>query len=105
MRFIETTSFTKRITTILADDDYRKLQDALALRPEAGPVISGSGGIRKVRWARPGSGKRGGIRVIYFWAPDEQVVYLLLVFPKNVQDDLTAEQLGLLRRAVREEFK
>jgi hypothetical protein len=105
MRFVETTLFTKQVTALLADDEYRRLQSALVLHPEAGPVIVGSGGIRKVRWARPGSGKRGGLRVIYYWAPDEMVLYMLLVYAKNVQDDLTAEQVAVLRRIVREEFK
>jgi putative transcriptional regulator len=74
MRFVETPIFT-RIITRLDDEEYRSLQIALMLRPEQGP-IRGAGGLRKVRWAMPGSGKRGGLRVIYYWAPRGQTFYI-----------------------------
>src|SRR5438128_884762 len=61
MRFVETPIFTKIITGLLDDDDYRRLQIALMLRPEQGPVIRATGGLRKVRWAKAGAGKRGGL--------------------------------------------
>ena len=77
MRFVETPIFTKLMTGLLDDDDYRKLQIALMLRPEQGPIIRGSGGLRKVRWAKPGAGKRGGLRVIYYWAPQEHAFFML----------------------------
>ena len=67
MRFIETPIFTRTIVTLLEDDGYRALQLSLCLRPELGPMIRGSGGLRKVRWRLGGRGKRGGIRVIYYW--------------------------------------
>ena len=104
MRFIETTVFTRQVTGLLGDDEYRALQNALALRPEVGRIIKGAGGIRKARWARRGSGKRGGLRAIYYWSPDEEAFFMLFMYPKSVQDDLTAEQLKILRQAVREEF-
>ena len=105
MRFVETPVFTKRVKELLSDEDYRALQVALILRPEQGPVIKGGGGLRKVRWARKGTGKRGGIRVIYYWHPDDQVFYMLFTYEKTAQADLTPQQLKILARLVREEFE
>jgi hypothetical protein len=75
------------------------------LRPEQGPVIRGGGGLRKVRWARPGGGKRGGLRIIYYWAPSERAFYMLYVYGKSEQGDLTPAQARALGQLVREEFK
>ena len=105
MRFVETPVFTAALRRHLDDERYRQLQIALMLRPEQGPVIRGSGGLRKVRWATPGGGKRGGLRVIYYWAQIERVMYMLFVYSKSEQGDLTAEQTRQLGRLVREEFK
>jgi len=104
MRFVETPIFTKIITR-LDDEEYRSLQIALMLRPEQGTIIRGASGLRKVRWARPGSGKRGGLRVIYYWAPRVQAFYMLYAYSKNEQGDLTPAQARLLGQLVREEFK
>ena len=90
---------------LLQDDEYRTLQVALLLRPEQGPLIKGGGGLRKIRWAPRGTGKRGGVRVIYYWRPGEQVFYMLFAYRKTAQDDLTLDQLRVLARIVREEFK
>lgn len=105
MRFVETPIFTKVITRVIGDDEYRSLQIALMLRPEQGPVIRGTGGLRKVRWARPGAGKRGGLRVIYYWAPVERAFYMLYAYSKNEQGDVTPAQARRLGQLVREEFK
>ncbi|SRR5712692_9176193 len=105
MRFVETPIFTKAITRLLDDDEYRGLQIALMLRPQQGPVIRGAGGLRKVRWARLGAGKRGGLRVIDHWAPAESVFYMLYVYSKNEQGDLMPGQARTLGQFVREEFK
>ena len=105
MRFVETPVFTAAIRRHLEDEHYRALQLALLLRPEQGPVIPGSGGLRKIRWATPGQGKRGGLRVIYYWAPEEHVCYLLYAYTKNEQGDLTPAQVRVLAKLVREEFK
>ncbi len=105
MRFVETPVFTAAIQRYLDDEQYRQLQIALMLRPEQGPVIQGSGGLRKVRWAVAGSGKRGGLRVIYFWAPADQAFYMLYAYTKSAQGDLTPAQTRQLGRVVREEFK
>ena len=105
MRFVETPVFTKRLKELLPDEDYRTLQIALLLRPEQGPLIKGGAGLRKVRWAPRGVGKRGGVRVIYFWRPSDQAFYMLFAYAKTGQEDLTPEQLRVLARVVREELK
>jgi|SRR5450756_1727784 mRNA-degrading endonuclease RelE of RelBE toxin-antitoxin system len=105
MRFVETPVFTTAIRRHLDDEQYRQLQIALMLRPEQGPVIQGSGGLRKVRWATTGAGKRGGLRVIYYWAPRNQAFYMVYAYTKSEQGDLTPAQTRQLSRVVREEFK
>src|SRR5213594_2601545 len=90
MRFVETPLFTEDVVDLMPDDDYRTLQLALLLRPEAGNLIPRSGGLRKVRWSVPGRGKRGGVRVVYYWAKAEHVIYMLLVYLKNRQEDADA---------------
>ena len=105
MLFIETPIFTREIRVLLSDDDYRALQSALLLRPEAGAVIPGSGGLRKVRWGFTGTGKRGGARVIYYWHRAEESIYMLLIYRKSRQEDLTQEQFRVLRKLVKENLK
>jgi hypothetical protein len=105
VRFVETPIFTRVITRLLDDDEYRSLQIALMLRPEQGPIVRGAGGLRKVRWAKAGAGKRGGLRVIYYWAPKETAIYMLYAYAKNEQGDLTPAQARALGQLVREEFK
>lgn len=74
MLFIETSTFTKQLPRHLDDDSYAALQAFLSVHPDAGNVIRGSGGIRKIRWAMRGGGKRGGSRVIYYWvAKDDHI--------------------------------
>ena len=105
MRFIETYVFTSSLRRHLDDEQYRALQLALALRPEQGALIPGGGGLRKLRWGAEGRGKRGGVRTIYYWAVDDDLCYMLFMYAKNEQGDLTATQLRALARVVREEFK
>ncbi|MGH2373662.1 MAG: hypothetical protein ACRDIC_09345 [bacterium] len=77
----------------------------LASRPTAGSLIKGSGGLRKIRWAIEGRGKRGGVRVIYYWAATYRRLLMLLIYSKSEHDDLRPEQLrALLRKTVAEEF-
>jgi hypothetical protein len=101
MVFIETSIFTKKIQRLLPDESYRMLQSVLMLRPDAGRLIQGSGGLRKIRWNLPGSGKRGVLRVIYFWSPPD-TIFMLFSYRKTDQEDLTSEQLKLLRKMVKE---
>ena len=105
MVFFETSVFTRLVMQLLPDGEYRKLQAALMLRPDLGPVIPSSGGLRKARWKLPGRGKRGGVRVIYYWFVSDDQVYMLMIYPKADQDDLTREQLRVLRRVVQEELR
>lgn len=105
MLIVETTVFTRRLLKLLDDENYRLLQYALVADPECGDLIRGSGGLRKLRWAGSGRGKRGGVRIIYYWAVDAATILLLLVYAKNEMDDLTAQELKLLKRLVEEEFK
>ena len=105
MLFVETPVFTDLVRRHLDDDDYRALQTSLMLRPEQGPVIPGSRGLRKIRWGSVGRGKRGGFRVVYFWDKPSARFYMLFMYRKNEQGDLTAAQTRLLARLVREEFE
>jgi mRNA-degrading endonuclease RelE of RelBE toxin-antitoxin system len=76
MIFIETSIFTKEIQKLISDDNYRMLQTSLMLRPDAGRLIRGSGGLRKIRWNLPGKGKRGALRIIYYWNPPDTIFIL-----------------------------
>ena len=105
MLVVETPVFTRRVLKLLSDDDYRLLQHQLVANPSAGNVIRGSGGLRKMRWTATGRGKRGGVRVIYYWAVARDIILMLLIYGKNEQDDLTPDQLRVLKRLVDEEFK
>lgn len=105
MRFIETPVFTRTIVDLMDDDTYRSLQLALVLRPQLGVVIRGGGGLRKLRWSLKGTGKRGGIRTIYYWDEASETFYMLYAYRKSKQEDLTAQQLRVLSRLVREEFE
>jgi len=97
MRFIETAVFTRTIVALLDDEEYRSVQLALFHRPESGALIPKSGGLRKLRWPLPGRGKRGGLRVIYFWDEASETFYMLFAYAKNEQEDLTAQQLRVLK--------
>jgi hypothetical protein len=105
MRFVETPVFTSSVRRLLDDGQYRALQLALLLRPEQGQLIPDGGGLRKLRWGTAGRGKRGGLRTIYYWAVEEQVCFMLYIYSKSEQGDLTQAQIKTLARLVREEFK
>ena len=104
MVIIETPIFSKQLLATLSDDEYRELQRGLLGHPEAGKVIPGSGGLRKLRWAFDGRRKRGGVRLIYYWFTAQGNLLLLFMYPKNVQEDLTPDQLRQLKRIVEEEY-
>ena len=104
MVILETKVFTKQVLNLLTDEEYQQLQLELIRRPDVGVVIPGSGGLRKMRWSMPGRGKRGGARVIYYWAVAYDQLLMLLLYPKNVQDDLTPAQIKLLRQIVEAEY-
>lgn len=98
MVFIETPVFTSDLGALLNDREYAALQWFLAADPEAGNVIQGTGGLRKVRWSVRGRGKRGGVRVIYFHKPGAHQIRLLLIYSKGVKDDLSPREKTALRR-------
>jgi mRNA-degrading endonuclease RelE of RelBE toxin-antitoxin system len=104
MLIVETPVFTRRVLKLLSDEKYRLLQQVLVADPEAGDLIRHSGGLRKIRWSVAGRGKRGGVRVIYYWVPDRATILMLLMYGKNEQDDLTPKQLRILRNLIEEEF-
>jgi len=104
MVIIETPIFIKQLLSTLSDDEYRLFQANLLERPDAGKIIPGGGGLRKVRWALPGRGKSGGVRVIYYWFTALETILLLFMYPKNVQGNLTQNQLKQLKRIIEEKY-
>ena len=105
MLIVETPIFTKRVRQALDEEQYRLLQTALVASPGIGTVIPRSGGIRKLRWAASGRGKRGGTRIIYQWFPEFDRILMLFIFLKNERADLSAEQLKKLRIVVESELR
>jgi hypothetical protein len=79
VEFIEASAFTRRIYDYLSEEEYLGLQSFLLQYPEAGKVVPGSGGVRKLRWAVPGRGKRGGLRIIYYYRSRHDEIWLLTV--------------------------
>lgn len=98
MVFVETSLFSKLLKSYLSDDEYRQLQSHLIEHPDAGDLIRGSGGVRKVRWAAGGKGKSGGVRVIYYWAKADEQTFFLTLYGKGEKENLSAEDL---RRVVK----
>ena len=103
MEIVETSVFTKEITRILSDDEYRALQNFLVANPKAGAIIKGSGGLRKVRWGIGGRGKSGGIRTIYYYYEQESLILMIYVYEKSKTSDLTLKQIEMLRKTFLEE--
>jgi hypothetical protein len=86
--------------SLLDDESYGALQTHLAQCPDAGAVIRGSGGLRKLRWGAKGHGKRGGARIIYYWWVAKDPISMLFLYAKNERDDLSTDQLKQLRQAL-----
>ncbi|WP_242464729.1 type II toxin-antitoxin system RelE/ParE family toxin [Halorhodospira abdelmalekii] len=103
MLFIETSTFSKLLPKYLTDDEYRALQSLLMQRPEAGAVIKGSGGVRKVRWAPSGSGKSGGVRVIYYWKKSDDEVWMLTLYQKSERSTILGHALRQIAEAIKDE--
>jgi hypothetical protein len=102
MLFSETPTFTKQIATLLPDDAYKELQNALIANPDAGDLIKGGGGTRKLRWGRPGGGKSGGIRTLYFWRKEHDQILMLVANPKSRKNNLTIKEAAILRDPVKD---
>lgn len=98
MIFIETPIFTADLNEFLTDDEYTEFQQYLADNPRSGDVIQDTGGLRKIRWASNGKGKRGGVRVIYYHLNADAQIRLLLIYKKGIQDNLTEKQKKILRK-------
>ena len=98
--FIETSLFSRLVQEYLTDEEYRKLQLELIQNPEAGAVVSGSGGVRKLRWAAPGRGKRGGYRVIYFVRRPKGIIWMLTIYPKSEIDSIPGHILKQIREEI-----
>lgn len=106
MEFVEAPAFTALAPDYLDDDGYRSLQVFLADKPEAGDVMPGTGGFRKLRWAdaRRGKGKRGGLRVIYYYLEADRQVWLITIYDKNEVADLSPAEKRLLKKAIEAEL-
>jgi hypothetical protein len=102
MIFVELPAFSKVVS--FTDDELRAIQDVLLDNPETGDLIPGGRGLRKLRAALSGRGKRGGARVIYYWWASNSVCYLVFAYPKNVMDNLTEAQLKTLAQVMTEEI-
>jgi len=101
--FIETRLFTRLVQEYLSDEDYSRLQSQLIENPEAGAVIRGSGGVRKLRWAAAGRGKSGGYRVIYFVRRSNGIIWMLTMYPKNVADSIPGHVLKQIREEIEDD--
>lgn len=98
--FIETKLFSRLVADTLSDEEYRELQRVLVNDPEAGDLIPGSGGIRKLRWRISGRGKRGGIRVIYYARSRREEIWMLTLYAKNVVENIPAHVLRQIKEEI-----
>jgi hypothetical protein len=107
MEFIEASSFARNVSNYFDDDEYRKLQSELAVKPELGDLMPGTGGFRKLRWADPKrrKGRRGGLRIIYFYFSSDQQIWFMTLYGKNEASDLSPKEKKELRRAIELELR
>lgn len=97
---VETSAFSSQADEIWSDEEREEFVNFIAANPEAGRVITDTGGVRKIRWAIAGRGKRSGARVIYFFYNRTAPIYLLMVYSKNVRQNLSPRDKKLLRAEV-----
>ena len=100
MEFIEATAFTKYVYDYLTEDEYLGLQSFLLQNPEAGKIVRGSGGVRKVRWAITGKGKSGGVRVIYYFKKQDDEIWLLTIYSKSEVESIPAHVLREIAKEI-----
>ncbi len=100
MEFIEATAFTRYVYNYLSEEEYLGLQGFLLQNPEAGKIVRGSGGVRKVRWAISGKGKSGGVRVIYYFKKQDDEIWLLTIYSKNEVESIPAHVLRQIAKEI-----
>jgi mRNA-degrading endonuclease RelE of RelBE toxin-antitoxin system len=100
MIFIETSTFTKLLSGYLNDEEYRGLQTYLMQKPDAGDIVKGSGGVRKVRWAPDGKGKSGGVRVVYYWKRPDHEIWMLTLYSKSEKSTIPGHILKQIAEAI-----
>jgi hypothetical protein len=100
LTFVETKLFTRLADEYLGESGLLALQVHLLAQPDIGKVIAGSGGVRKLRWAMPGRGKRGGMRVIYFLRTRREEIWLLTLYPKNMSENISAAALKKIKATI-----
>ena len=100
LTFIETKLFTRLVPNYFTDDEYAELQNSIVANPEAGDLIRGSGGVRKLRWGLAGRGKRGGVRVIYYLRLQQGQVWMLTLYAKNEAESIS----GAVLKKIKEEL-
>lgn len=98
--FIETSKFTEILSDYLSDDDYRGLQSYLLQKPDAGDIVRGSGGVRKVRWASAGKGKNGGVRAIYYWKKSEHEIWMPTMYSNSERATIPGHILKQIAEAI-----
>ena len=102
MVFVELPTFIAFAAEWWNDEDLRRLQNALLTQPDAGDLIRGGAGLRKLRWSAQGRGKRGGARVIYYWYIPGECIYLIYAYAKNEREDLTPAQVRALAELMKD---
>ncbi|HLK06104.1 MAG TPA: hypothetical protein VKT53_16830 [Candidatus Acidoferrum sp.] len=107
MEFFEAPAFTRQVFSYLADDSYRELQHRLAVEPLLGDMMSGTGGFRKLRWADPrrGKGRRGGLRIIYYYFAADRQVWFMTLYDKDEASDFTPKERQILKSAIQVELE
>lgn len=100
MTFIEQPTFTRLLVELVDDEAYREFQQELVANPEKGPVVQGSGGLRKVRMALPGRGKRGGARVLYLYFPKRDTIIFYYLYTKGDIDNIPPAQMKGIKHEV-----
>ncbi len=103
--FVETTHFNKILYDYLSDKEYQRLQIELIKNPRKGDVIPGSGGFRKIRYSARGKGKSGGVRIIYYLVSAKGKIYLFDIYSKGEREDLTKDEINMLKKLVEKGIK
>lgn len=102
MLFVEAELFTRFLPDYFSDDEYSEIQDFLVENPQAGVLIKGCHGLRKLRWKLSNKGKRGGVRIIYYWCVTDEIIYLMTLYAKNEAADLSSKDKKILKQLLGE---